>query len=106
MYFREINKRCTICLVLWHYLGLKNSRNTVRHWDDFERKIREIPLASVARKKITASTRHNYADQHSSRFASVNFEIIFYMLTPCFIRKLILEVHFPLPSLLVIRIYN
>ena len=50
MYFREINKRCTICLVLWHYLGLKNSRNTVRHWDDFERKIREIPLASVARK--------------------------------------------------------
>ena len=28
----------------------ENSRNTVRHWDDFERKIREIPLASVARK--------------------------------------------------------
>ena len=28
----------------------KTSRNTVRHWDDFERKIREIPLASVARK--------------------------------------------------------
>ena len=23
LYFREINKRCTICLVLWHYLGLK-----------------------------------------------------------------------------------
>ena len=21
--FRKINKRCTICLVLWHYLGLK-----------------------------------------------------------------------------------
>ena len=50
----------------------ENSRNTVRHWDDFERKIREIPLASVARKKITASTRHNYADQHSFLFASVN----------------------------------
>ena len=28
----------------------ENSRNTVRHWDDFERKIREIPLAFVARK--------------------------------------------------------
>ena len=80
MYFRKINKRSTICLVLWHYLGLKNSRNTVRHWDDFERKIREILLASVARKKITASTRHNYADKNSSRFASVKFDILFYML--------------------------
>ena len=54
--------------------------NFVRHWDDFERKIRQIPLASVARKKITASTRHNYADQYSFLFASVNFEILFYML--------------------------
>ena len=28
----------------------KTSRNTVRHWDDFERKILEMPLAFVARK--------------------------------------------------------
>ena len=68
----------------------ENSRNTVRHWDDFERKIREIsrkireiPSASVARKTreipfVTImlinirfySTRHNQPDQHSSRFAS------------------------------------
>ena len=80
MYFREINKRCTICLVLWHYLGLKNSRNTVRHWDDFERKIRELPLANIRPTNSRNTFRHNYAVQHLSRFASAAGKIIFYML--------------------------
>ena len=39
----------------------KTSRNTVRHWDDLERKTSEIPPASVARKTREITVRHNYA---------------------------------------------
>ena len=58
----------------------ENSRNTVRHWDDFERKIREIPLASVARKTREIPFVTIMLFQHSSRFASVNFDVLYYML--------------------------
>ena len=51
-----------------------------RHWDDFERKIRELPLANIRPTNSRNTVRHNYAVQHSSRFATAAGKIIFYML--------------------------
>ena len=43
------------------WLWKKNSRITVRHWDDFERKIRELPLANTLEWYSRITVRHNYA---------------------------------------------